>query len=180
MKRLGLIGLVLLLCSCTLPPTVLPPPPEEVTAKDLLEELRRREDSLFSLRGLAHISWREGKRLSLKSRQALLIRKPDRFRSELFGLFGQPELVAAVNDREVTALALAEGLFYRGRASAENIHRLLHLPLAPADLLRLALNQAPQGDFPDRPLIVATAEGYRLTRSGREWKQDLHFRRDRR
>jgi len=175
MTRLAAIGLIFLLCSCALPPTVLPPAIEAVTAEELLGLLQQREEADTSLRGLAQISWREGKGNALRSRQALLIRKPGRIRSELFGLFGQPVLVATVNEREISALDLSAGVFYRGVASAENIYRLLHLPLAADDLVRLALNQAPPGNFPDPPLAVATAQGYQLTRANRQWRQELHF-----
>jgi len=174
--RFGLCGLVLmLLCSCTLPPTVPRPPLEQASAAELLAAVRQREESCSSLRGLAQVSWREGQRSALKSRQALLVRPPVRIRSELFGLLGQPVLVAAVNDRTITALDLSAGVFYHGPASADNLYRLLHLPLVPADLVRLALNQPPPGDFTGPATVVTSADGYRLTRSNREWKQELRF-----
>ncbi|MBN1141581.1 MAG: DUF4292 domain-containing protein, partial [Deltaproteobacteria bacterium] len=146
-----------------------------VTAAALLAELKQRQESCSSLRGMARISWREGNRNAVNSRQALLVRRPDRIRLELFGLFGQPVLVAAINSRRVTALDIGEGVFLQGEASPENLYRLLHLPLRPADLARLILNQVPEMKITYPPTLETTPEGCLLLLSGTEREQELHF-----
>ncbi|MBN1141128.1 MAG: DUF4292 domain-containing protein, partial [Deltaproteobacteria bacterium] len=163
-------------CSCAVPPPV--PPPEAVTAAEVLGEWRQRQAAVFSLRGEARVGYREEEGKTLNSRQVLLVRQPDRLRLELLGLFGSPVLVAALNNREAAALDLSQGAFFRGAPSAANLDRLLRLPVSSRDLVALALHQTPpleDGIW----LAAATADGYRLSGSGDDEVQELHFSRDR-
>lgn len=144
MRRFVISALLMLfaLCACSAPerPENKPAPLlPELSAEDLLEGQRRCERLITSVRGLSRATLREEGRSPGKSSQALLVQWPASARVEILGLLGQPALVTASNGRDLFAMDISHRVFYEGKASAENLERLVRLRLDPAELTRLML-----------------------------------------
>jgi outer membrane lipoprotein-sorting protein len=130
-----------------------------------------------SLEGVAkvHVVW-QGKNATVT--QALLVEKPDRFRSETlnpFG-FGSPLMLMATDGSELAVMVPGEGLMFRGEASSRNLQRFTSLPLQPADLVHLLLYQVPVIPYKERIGSLGAAGDYLLQLQGTEnRRQELWF-----
>lgn len=158
-----------------------PPVPTlaHVSAAELLQLLRTQGQRFQTLQGTVSLRMsHDGERHSVK--QVLLLQRPDMFRAEVLGPFGQPVMtVAAANDR-LSAFVPGEARFYTGPATSENLYRLVRLPLEVKQLLQFVFYDVPL--LPDSSGDVSVENGFyvinRLSADGR--RQELRFDEQRR
>lgn len=136
-----LILVAALLASCA---PVRPPEPTlmPVTADELLQIRKAQGQRFQTLQGTVSLRMTHaGERHSVK--QVLLLQRPDMFRAEVLGPFGQPVMtVAAAGDR-LSAFVPGEARFYTGAATPENLYRLVRLPLEVQQLVQFAFYDVP-------------------------------------
>lgn len=137
--------LVAVLGGCAVPakPPVEPLP--AVSAQELLHSLELRAGRFEALQGLGRIRVTVAGR-SQSARQVLLVARPDRLRTEVLGPLGQTVLTVAAGEGILTAFLPGEKRFLSGAATPENLQRLIRVPLAPAELVRLMLHDVPLAD----------------------------------
>ena len=119
------------------------PTTPEIT-RQLFKTLQETKGRFHSLRGLAkvHVLW-QGK--DVTATQAVLVEKPNRFRSETlnpFG-FGSPLLLMATDGEELAVMVPGDGLLFRGEATSHNLWRFTKVPLSLQDLVCLMLYDVP-------------------------------------
>jgi hypothetical protein len=144
-----------------------------VTAERLQQALADQASRWRSLQGVARLRVVDpDERRS--TRQVLLVERPDRFRAEVLGLFGQPLLVVTGGAGMLSALAPGEGRYYSGTATPERLWRLVRLPLALPDVVRLMLHDVPWAS--GRPAgVEVVGDRYRLTLEGADGRRRLWF-----
>ena len=121
-------------CAARRPSRPSPPAPLP-SAQELLAPLAARQKAITSLRGLASVSYRDTHNRG-SATQAIALATPDRFRLELFSLFG----VAAVQTCDGQRLAAyfpRDQVLYRGAASPMNIARFTQVMLSAREVIRL-------------------------------------------
>jgi len=69
--------------------------------------------------------------------------KPDRLYVQTLDFFGNTVAVLAAADGELSLYDAREKVFYRGPATAENLGRLVPLPISPANLAEILCGSAP-------------------------------------
>ena len=175
MRKFPLFLLIGILFSCVpvpRPPAVVP----EVSEVELLGVLADNAASFSSLKGIARISFRETGQKTVKGKHVLLIKKPSQVRTEILGLFGQPMAVAVVDDNNAAILVPKEGTLYKGRPSAQNVQRILRIPLEIEDLVNFMLYQVPLMDYRTFTLQIPPDGGYRLVlQKGKGQREELDF-----
>lgn len=164
---------VVLLSSCA---PVMPPAPTlaPVAAEALLQSLSEQGRRFQTLQGTVLLRMTDGgKRTSVK--QVLLLQRPDRFRAEVLGPFGQPVMTVVATAERLSAFVPGEGRFYSGPASADNLYRLVRLPLELSELVQFVFYDVPL--LPNPSGEVSVEDGfYRLDRHGRDGRrQQLRF-----
>ena len=137
--------LVFVLGGCAVPakPPVEPLP--AVSAQELLHGLELRAGRFEALQGLGRIRVTVAGRTQ-SARQVLLVTRPDRLRAEVLGPLGQTVLTVAAGEGILTAFLPGEKRFLTGAATPDNLQRLIRVPLAPAELVRLMLHDVPLAD----------------------------------
>ena len=158
--------LVFVLGGCAVPakPPVEPLP--AVSAQELLHGLELRAGRFEALQGLGRIRVTVAGRTQ-SARQVLLVTRPDRLRAEVLGPLGQTVLTVAAGEGILTAFLPGEKRFLTGAATPDNLQRLIRVPLAPAELVRLMLHDVPLADASaarvevreDRYLLVLPTAG---------------------
>lgn len=176
------LALLLLLLGACVPARPPGRPLPTVTADRLQQALADQASRWRSLQGMARLRV-SGPDERRSTRQVLLLERPDRFRAEVLGPFGQPLLVVTGDAGRLSALAPGEGRYYSGPATPERLWRLVRLPLALPDVVRLMLHDVPWAT--GRTDGVEVVDGrYRLTLDGADGRRcrlwfdaDLHVRR---
>lgn len=108
---------------------------------ELVRSLARRNDQVRSLRSLAKVTyWGRDERGSFQA--AILVRRPDRLRLEMFSLWGAMVILTA-DANEVVGFHTREGTFYRGKSSKESLVRYTRIPLELRDLTSLLVGLPP-------------------------------------
>ena len=166
----GLAGLLLgvLLTGC--PPTIPPPPNALQDPQQVHLAVQARAASLQSVRGEAKVELFSEEGYTPFSLVAVAAR-PDRLHLEVLSPFDMPLGILTADTGSFQLYSLEEKLFLHGPASAENIARLIPLPLPPAELVELLLGSVPLLPDPQElrwdptrgcyELQVALAEGPR-------------------
>ncbi|NOY13157.1 MAG: DUF4292 domain-containing protein [Deltaproteobacteria bacterium] len=173
MSRLFWLLLLSLLAACARPPQ--PVWTELPSAETLLQHLAVTTGQVRSLDAVATVSLNvKGKVFS--SQQFLLVEKPDHLRADVLTGFGQL-ILQLTTDGEQLAVFMNAGVpghFYRGPATAENLARFTHIPLATRDMVRLLLYDPPLIDFQHSEVTVTDGTlVLRLTNPER--RQELLF-----
>ncbi|MFT3914018.1 MAG: DUF4292 domain-containing protein [Anaeromyxobacteraceae bacterium] len=104
--------------------------------------------------------------------QFLAAERPDRLHVETLDFFGNVAAVLVAADGRFALLDQREKVFYRGRATPENLSRLVPLPLTAEELVAVLCGGAPLAGAP-----VAAAPGrgtVRLDLAGPEGEATLH------
>jgi outer membrane lipoprotein-sorting protein len=143
---------VALLASCA--PVRMPAPTlAPVSAGELLQSLRAQGQRHQTLQGTVSLRMtHNGERHSVK--QVLLLQRPDMFRAEVLGPFGQPVMTVAAAGNRLSAFIPGESRFYSGPATPENLYRLVRLPLEVKQLVQFV--------FYDVPLLPESSGGVSL------------------
>jgi outer membrane lipoprotein-sorting protein len=164
MRRALLVAAVgaILACRAGGPPDLTPA--DELPAPgDLLATLRQRAAGRENLRALGRVTvlGPEGR---VRLRAVLVAERPRSFRFETLTPFEQPIDVMTSNGERLWYLH--EGRLYAGPATAENVARLLPLPLRPEEVVETFLGGVPiSGRFePER--VEIEGDRYRLVLSG--------------
>ncbi len=116
-----------------IPPQVEAPYPL-LAPEAVLGSLRSRAHSLHSLKALAKVKVSSPKE-KVGFSQVVVARKPASLRLEALSPFGQTVHLFVTNGRSLAAYYPGEGKVYVGRASQENVERLLPLGLRLAELM---------------------------------------------
>ena len=106
-------------------------------AEQLLAPLQARQQQLWSLRGLARVTYKDSEEKGT-ARQAVAVVAPDHVRVELFSPVGIAALVTTDGQR-LAAYFPKEKTIYRGTASAGNAARFLRIMLSSSDIASLLL-----------------------------------------
>ncbi len=155
---------------------VRPPEPKlaPVSAGELLQILRTQGQHFQTLQGTVSLRMTHaGKQHSVK--QVLLLQRPDMFRAEVLGPFGQPVMTVAAAGDSLSAFVPGESRFYSGPATSENLYRLVRVPLEIKQLLQFVFYDVPL--LPESSGGVSVENGFyvmnRQSADGR--RQQLRF-----
>jgi outer membrane lipoprotein-sorting protein len=113
------------------------------SAQKALENLRQRASQIAGIQSLGRVSY-FGDQGRIRLKAVLLAQRPTKFRIETLSPFGQPLQVMVSNGSRLSLLS--EGQFYVGRSNAENVARILTLPLSPSDLVDALLGGVPMDE----------------------------------
>lgn len=118
--------------------------------------------------------WREDERVRL--RQLVLVERPDKLRIDSLSPFDQP-LSTLVSDGQTLAIYSMESQrFYRGRATPENLVRLVPIRLEPRELGALLRGEVPLIAHTSATVAwVGDSGRYRLDLSGEGQRQRVEF-----
>lgn len=108
----------------------------------LFDDWLARRGQTRAMQGVAKVKVQTPER-SVNGTQVLLVEEPDRLRAETLSPFGTPLLVLTANDAELAVLVPGDNMFYRGRATPENLGRFTRLPLRLVDLVGILLSRPP-------------------------------------
>ncbi len=139
------------------------PPPAGLPAAPaaLLEEVRAVQARVRGVQGQARVAV-DGPQGAGGVDQFLAAERPGRLRVESHDFFGNVLSVLAVDGPDLALYDARERTFYRGAATAENVGRLVPVPLPPADLVALLCGSAPLLD--GEPVDASPVDGaLRLT-----------------
>jgi hypothetical protein len=135
-----------------------PPPDLSLDPAELLEQVRAAQAGPRSVRGEA--------RLKVKSAAAsgtvlelVAAERPDRLRLATLDFFGNPAAVLTAAGGRFGLWDARERVYYQGEASAENLARLLPVPIPAQDLVALLCGTAPV-PRDARPLRAEPGRGF--------------------
>jgi hypothetical protein len=122
------------------PPAPKPPVPQWEASK-LIESLKQRNEEFRSLRALAQVDYAgpEGRH---GFQEAVIVQRPNRLRLDTLTLIGAV-LIFTANDKEIIGYHPREGVFVRGRPTAENLRRYTQLPLELPEITMLLMGLPP-------------------------------------
>lgn len=164
-------GLVLLLARCVPAPIT---PRLVLDESMLLQRLQANANAFNSLRGMARIRT-EGPDGSASARQVLLLAKPSRLRAEVLGPFGQPLLLLAARDGQLSVFLPREQRFLQGAATPQRIARFTRAAVTTEQLVRLALYEVPLIAY-GGSVVTRHEVGYQLQLDGADSRrQQLDF-----
>jgi len=155
-----LAAVVLSIAGCSLlrprPQAPRPLPPTSVSAKQLLDALEARATSLRSFRALADMHY-VGPNDKLGIREVVVVERPDHLRIEMMSTFGIA-LQIATDGKTVCAFHRGDHVYYRGKATLDNLARFTRLDLELRDIADLLV-----GLPPSRPRAEGAALAYDRT-----------------
>jgi hypothetical protein len=117
-------------------------------APDLLHAYRSMRSPMHVIRAEARVDRRDAQG-RVRGTVLMLLQRPDQVRFDVMTQFG-PAAVLTSDGTEFALSDLRENRFFVGPSCAENIERLIGLPLEGADVARFLLGES--------PLIEATSE----------------------
>ncbi len=132
-----------ILAACHRPP----PPLSEAELRDaekLWSALERRSELRRELRGAGKARLTPAGQKTLSVAVNVAARRPADLRFEALSFFGEPVAVLAAAGGRFALYDVRGPAFFRGTASAENLARLLPVPLEPDALVALLLGGAPE------------------------------------
>lgn len=133
-----------------------PPPDLSLDPAELLQQVRAARDRVRSVRGEARLRLR-GEGGSGTVPAWIAAEKPDRVLVQTLDFFGNTVLVLAAADGQLSLYDARERVVYRGPATAENLRRLVPLPIPPEALAEVLCGSAPLID--GRPVRAEPGRG---------------------
>jgi hypothetical protein len=154
MGRLALSAAALALAGC--PPRV-PPPDLSLDPAELLAQVRAAQARVASVRGEARVRI-EAPGGSGTVPAFIAAKRPDRVYVQTVDFFGNTVSALATAGGELSLYDARERVLYRGAATAENLARLVPVPLSPAELAAILCGSAPLLD--GEPVRAEPGRGY--------------------
>lgn len=169
----GLIALTLGLVGC--PDRFARPDDFEADPAPLLAAVRAHGEAIQSLSAELTLEvWRDRERVRL--RQLVIVERPDRLRIDSLSPFDQPLSTLVSDGQTLSIYALEDQRFYQGRASPENLVRLVPIRLEPRELGALLRGEVPLIDHREATVSWVGATGrYRLDLVGEGQRQRVEF-----
>lgn len=167
--------LVLGLAGCTsskMPPTETPASAAEGEA--LLAMWLERREAFQSLEGVAKVRVKTAQG-AVSGTQVVIAAKPASLRAETLSPFGTPLLSLASDGEQLAVLVPGDNLYYRGKASPENLTRFTRLPLPPTALVDILLWQPPLVVFEELTTFRTVGGGWRLLLVAGPLRQEFTF-----
>lgn len=131
------------------------------SAPDLLGAYRSMRSPMRVIRAEARVDRRDESG-RIRGTVLMLLQRPDRVRFDVMTQFG-PAAVLTSDGNEFALTDLRENRFFVGPSCAENIERLLGLPLEGADVARFLLGETPLIEASSED-VVCTGGRYVVTR----------------
>jgi hypothetical protein len=134
-----------------------PPPDLSLEPRELLAQVSQAQAVIRSVQGEARVAV-DGPGGSGTVRQFLAAEAPDRLHVEALDFFGNPVAVLAAGGGRFSLYDAREKVLWRGAATPENLARLVPLPIAAEDLVRILCGYAPL--LPGEPARVDQGRGF--------------------
>jgi len=148
-----------------------PPPDLSLEPGPLLAQVRAAQVKVRSVQGDARVSV-DAQGQSGAVGQFLAAAPPDRLHVESLDFFGNPAAVLVAADGRFALWDSRARVFYRGRATPENLARLVPLPLTAEELVAVLCGGAP---LPGEAVAAEAGRGtVRLELAGPEGEATLH------
>jgi hypothetical protein len=128
--RLAAVAAAAALAACT--PRV-PPPDLALEPEALLAQVEATAAAIQSVRGEVRVRTKGQEHVSVPAFVAA--GKPSSLHLEALDFFGNPVAVLVVHEGRLSIYDARDRTFYRGRATPENVARLVPLPIAPEELV---------------------------------------------
>lgn len=172
-RWLGLLAFCLVSGLTGCPATVPRPADGPTTPEPVLARLRERGEAISSLSGLLSIeAWRGDERV--RARQLIMVQRPDRLRVDTLTPFDQPVSMMASDGVIVSIYSLEGRRYHQGKATPENLSRLLQLPLTGHELTALLSGGIPLLSYTEAHLDWDDGRGaYLLRLSAGTRRQDI-------
>lgn len=154
LRRHALALAALALAGC--PPRA-PPPDLSLDPADLAAQVRAAQARTRSVRGEARVRI-ESAEVTGSFTALVAAEKPDRLLVQTLDFFGGPVAVLAAADGALSLWDARANVLYRGRATPENLARLVPLPLSPAELAAILCGSAPLLD--GEPVAAEPGRGW--------------------
>ncbi|MBI4228721.1 MAG: DUF4292 domain-containing protein, partial [Deltaproteobacteria bacterium] len=138
-----LCAILILSCACARPLLTIPKTFTAVSTEDLLKQLEKRKHQFKDLRARVSLSLQSTNE-NYSFQEALLMQPPVRMRMEILSPFGTPLIYMTTNEKSFSILDVGEKKLYRGAPSAENLAKLVGLPVRPQELINIL-----SGNFPE-------------------------------
>jgi hypothetical protein len=166
---------LLLMAGCaTLPPSQPGTPAAAATGRALFAEWAHRNSQPGTVQGIAKVRLQTPAR-TVNGTQVILAGEPDRLRAETLSPFGTPLLVVAANGTDLAVLLPGDNLFYRGRATPQNLGRFTRLPLRLSDLVGILLSRPPMINYQQLAAFHLPDGGWRIELEAGQRRQVLRF-----
>jgi hypothetical protein len=119
--------------------------------------LAQREKALESMQTRAVMEYESGDR-KMKTREEIMVARPDNLRVDAFSALGVG-LVVAARGHDLQIFDPSANKFIRGAATAETLNRFVRIPMAPRDAVGLLMGLVPEVAALPPPASVARADG---------------------
>jgi hypothetical protein len=153
-RTLPLVVAALALAGC--PPRV-PPPDLSLDPAALLAQVRAAQADVTGVRGEVRVKI-DAPSGSGTVPALVAAEKPDRVYVQTLDFFGNTAAVLATAGGELSLYDARERVLYRGPATAENLSRLVPVPLSPAELAEILCGSAPLLD--GEPVAAEPGRGF--------------------
>ena len=161
------LGVSVLLASCAGAPC---PRDTFTSAPRLVRSFESMRAPARSIRAEARVDRRDASG-RIRGTVLMLLERPDRVRFDVMTQFG-PAAVLTSDGTEFALTDLRENRFFVGASCAENIERLLGLPLNGADVARFLLGETPMIDAAEES-VVCEGGHYVVTRHASDGRSQV-------
>jgi len=148
LHRPSALALVLLGAAACAPRA--PPPDLSLDPAELLAQVRASRERVRSVRGEASVTVDAPGAPSGTVRQFVAAERPDRLHIEILDFFGNVAAVVAAGGGRLALHDAHANVLYRGRATPENLARIVPLPLPVEDLVAILCGGPPLAGEPLR------------------------------
>jgi len=143
--RIHVACVLLLLAGCRTPAAWRPLPGDDLRPAQRLAAWAQQVESRRALRATARLAvdaegvGQDGRDISFRSRQALVLERPDKLRVEVRGVLGETLAVLATDGETFQMFEAADRHFTSGEVRDDLLWNVAHLALTPADAVEVIL-----------------------------------------
>jgi hypothetical protein len=134
----------------------------------VLASLRQRENDLKTFKGVGRFKTIRGNGTKI-FRVVWIGSKPENLRVETLGPWGQPNLTFVVNGPSFFLHSRQDNHYFRGDATADNLARLVSIPVKGEDLFRLLSGQPPILPFHHGKIRTSPADSGSILSLYKKW-----------